>query len=55
MQLIMAQQQMRENIQNKTDYEQPLQDEMQTAMGRFELMEQRAEVQAANNQEYQQY
>ena len=55
MQLTMAQQQMRENIQGKTDYEQHMHHEMQTVTGKYELMGQRAEIQAADHQEHRQY
>ena len=54
-QMTVAQQQMRENMQGKTDYEQHVRHEMQTAIGKYELMEQRAELHAASDQEHHRY
>ena len=49
-QLTMTQQQMRENIQDKTEYEQYVYREMLTVLGKCVLVEQRADIQAADHQ-----
>ena len=51
-QLIMAQRQMREHVQGKTNYEQRACREIQRVIGKCELLEQRAEaeIQAVNAQ-----
>ena len=54
-QLTMAQQHMRENMQGNANCEQCAYREMQRVMGKCELMEQRAQIQAVSAQEHREY